>query len=36
MKKDKLMEEIKEAQKDPNFIKEINRFIKATTDIYKY
>jgi len=26
---------IKEAQKDPEFIKEINEFIKATTTIHK-
>lgn len=25
----------KEIQKDPNFIKEINKFIRATTHIYK-
>ncbi len=25
---------IKQAQKDPEFIKEIDRFIKATTKIY--
>ena len=30
-----LIKSIKEAQKDPNFIKEINRFIKATTNVYK-
>jgi len=34
-KSDKLMKEIKEAQKDPEFIKEVNRFIKATTKIHK-
>lgn len=26
-----LIQEIKEAQKDPEFIREINKFIKATT-----
>ena len=26
---------IKEAQKDPEFIREINKFIKATTKIHK-
>ncbi len=31
----KLVKSIKEAQKDPNFIKEINKFIKATTNISK-
>jgi len=30
-----LIKAIQEAQKDPNFIREINRFIKATTHIYK-
>jgi len=30
-----LVNSIKEAQKDPNFIKDINKFIKATTKIYK-
>ena len=30
-----LIKSIKEAQKDPNFIKEVNRFIKATTTVYK-
>ncbi|MBS3142808.1 hypothetical protein J4464_05480 [Candidatus Woesearchaeota archaeon] len=32
---DKLISEIREAQKNPQFIKEINQFIKATTRIYK-
>ncbi len=31
----KLVKSIKEAQKDPDFIKEINKFIKATTNISK-
>ena len=31
----KLVETIKEAQKDPEFIKEVNKFIKATTRIHK-
>ncbi len=26
---------IKEAQKDPEFIKEIDRFIEATTNVHK-
>ena len=33
IKKNKVLYE--EIQKDPNFIREINRFIKATTHIYK-
>ena len=32
---DKLAKAITEAQKDPQFIREINRFIKATTSIHK-
>ena len=28
---DKLIKEIKEAQKDPEFIREVKKFIKATT-----
>ena len=35
LKGDELIKAIKEAQKDPEFIKEINQFIKATTSIYK-
>tara|TARA_Y100000310_G_C20680163_1_gene815465 strand:- start:802 stop:921 length:120 start_codon:yes stop_codon:yes gene_type:complete len=34
-KQDKLIKEIKEAQKDPELIREINKFVKATTNIYK-
>jgi len=34
-KEDKLIKEIKEAQKDPDFVREVNKFIKATTKIYK-
>jgi hypothetical protein len=34
-KEDKLMKEIKEAQKDPEFIREVNTFIKASKSIYK-
>lgn len=34
-KEDKLAESLKEAQKDPNFIRELNKFIKATTTIHK-
>lgn len=33
--KRELTESIKEAQKDPQFIKEINKFIRATTSIHK-
>lgn len=33
--KDELAEEIKEAQKDPGFIREVNKFIKAATAIRK-
>ena len=35
LKSNELVKAIKEAQKDPEFIKEINKFIKATTNIYK-
>lgn len=35
LSREELMKEIKKAQKDPEFIKEINRFIKATTTIHK-
>ncbi len=35
MKKSIKYLDIKEAQKDPNFIRDINKFIKATTKIYK-
>ncbi len=31
----KLNKTIKESQKNPEFIKELNKFIKATTRIYK-
>lgn len=31
----KFERELKEAQKDPNFIKEVNKFIKAATSVYK-
>ena len=34
MKKD-IAKEIKEAQKDPQFLREIKKFIQASTDIYK-
>lgn len=34
-KQDKLMNEMKEVQKDPEFIREINKFIKASTSIHK-
>lgn len=30
-----LLKAMKEARKDPNFIREINKFIKATTTIHK-
>ena len=33
-KEDKLMIDIKEAQKDPVFIAEINKFIKESTKIH--
>ena len=35
LKGDKLIKAIKEAQKDPEFIREINKFIKAATTIHK-
>lgn len=35
LKKDKLSESINEARKNPSFIKELNKFIKASTEIYK-
>jgi len=35
LKGDKLIKAIKEAQKDPQFMKEIKKFIKATTSIRK-
>jgi hypothetical protein len=35
MKRDKLMNEIKEAQRDPEFIREINRFIRAANKVHK-
>ncbi len=31
LKGDELIKAIKEAQKDPEFIREVNKFIKATT-----
>ncbi|MCK5630857.1 MAG: hypothetical protein KAI26_09620 [Nanoarchaeota archaeon] len=34
-REDKLMIDIKEAQKDPQFIAEINKFIKESTKIHK-
>ncbi len=34
-KADELIKSIKEAQKDPEFIREINKFIKATTEVHK-
>ena len=34
-KHDKLAIAIKEAQKDPNFIRELNKFIKAATRVYR-
>ena len=30
-----LAKAIKEAQKDPQFVKDINKFIKITTGVYK-
>lgn len=30
-----LRKSIKEAQKDPNFIRELNKFIKAATTVHK-
>ncbi|MEK6932886.1 MAG: hypothetical protein AABW56_03780 [Nanoarchaeota archaeon] len=30
-----LIKAIQEAQKDPSFIREVNKFIKATTNVYK-
>ena len=30
-----LIKAIQEAQKDPNFIREVNKFIKATTRVHK-
>ena len=33
--KDKLMDSILDAQKDPEFIRDINKFIKATTQVHK-
>ena len=33
--KEELSASIKEAQQDPEFFKEINRFIKATKSVYK-
>ncbi len=35
LKGDELIMAIKEAQKDPQFIREINKFIKATTNVYR-
>ena len=35
MTQKELLKAIKEAQKDPKFIKEINKFIKATISIHK-
>lgn len=35
LKGEELDRKIKEAQKDPEFIKEIDEFIKATTTIHK-
>ncbi len=35
LKGNALFESIKEAQKDPNFIKEVKTFIKASTTVYK-
>lgn len=35
LKGDELIKAIKEAQKDPEFIKEVNKFIKATTGVHK-
>ncbi|MBU3942056.1 MAG: hypothetical protein KKF74_04035 [Nanoarchaeota archaeon] len=35
LKGDKLIKAMKEAQKDSRFIKEINKFIKATTSVHK-
>jgi len=32
---DPFMQSLKEAQKDPEFINEVNRFIKAASGIYK-
>jgi len=35
LKGDKLIKAIKEAQKNSGFIREINKFIKATTSVHK-
>ena len=35
MSKKEFKEELAKAQKDPNFKKELQEFIKATTGIYK-
>ena len=35
LKGDELIKAIKQTQKDPEFIKEINKFIKAATSIYR-
>lgn len=35
VKRNKLMDSILDAQKDPEFIRDINKFIKATMQIHK-
>ena len=35
LKGDELIKAIKEAQKDPEFMREISKFIKATTSVYR-
>ena len=35
LSRDKLAISIKEAQKDPRFVREVNKFIKATTRVHK-
>ena len=35
MKQRELIKAMKEAQKDPKFIREINKFIKITSGVYK-
>ena len=35
MADDKFIQSLKEAQKDPQFMKDIAKFVKATTSVYK-
>jgi len=35
MTQKELLDAIMEAQKDPDFVREINRFIKASTSVHK-